>query len=292
MKKIFHLMENHLLWPTSFFILTVSASIPPLVNPVFKRTVLGFILPQLSDSSLPYPRPGSSYKIYLDVKLRQKINIGTRLINLPLICVQWYFLSVHFIPPVLTSALESHSRHDHRKRKSSTRCSRKKSKNCSFCLYFQYCVIPLPGNTPEVLCAKHLAGRSVHLIFWQTENIPDCPLDRARFNPPPLLPASATSGWQYSADRSLRLRTPLIPCFSSARCMWRGVSIIDVVQAPGQARIHIPGAFCASPVLHYNAFEARMYPLIAFTVSLSFYFSTSATTGNTWRQPSFPCNTH
>jgi len=48
--------------------------------------------------------------IYLDVKLRQKINIGTRLINLPLILVQWYFLP--FISFLLSSlpALESHTR--------------------------------------------------------------------------------------------------------------------------------------------------------------------------------------
>lgn len=110
MKKIFHLMENHLLWPTSFFILTVSASIPPLVNPVFKRTVLGFILPQLSGFILTISTSMIFVYIYLDVKLRQKINIGTRLINLPLILVQWYFLP--FISFLLSSlpALESHTR--------------------------------------------------------------------------------------------------------------------------------------------------------------------------------------
>lgn len=109
-KKILYLVENHLLWPTSFFLLTVSASIPPIINPVFKRTVLGFLLPQLSGLILTLSTSMIIVYIYLDVKLRQKINIGTRLINFPFILIQWYFLP--FISFLLSSlpALESHTR--------------------------------------------------------------------------------------------------------------------------------------------------------------------------------------
>lgn len=109
-KKIFYLIENHLFWPTSFFILTISASIPPLINPVFKRTVLGFLLPQLSGFILTVSTSMILVYIYLDVKLRQKINIKTRLSNFPLLFVQWYFLP--FISFLLSSlpALESHTR--------------------------------------------------------------------------------------------------------------------------------------------------------------------------------------
>lgn len=109
-KKIMYLAENHLLWPTSFFILTISASIPPIINPLFKRTVLGFLLPQLSGLILTLSTSMILVYIYLDIKLRQKIKIGTRLINLPFILVQWYFLP--FISFLLSSlpALESHTR--------------------------------------------------------------------------------------------------------------------------------------------------------------------------------------
>src|SRR3989344_5499654 len=48
LKKIGFLIEIHLFWPTSFFLLTLSASIPSLVNPAFGRTVLGFLLPKFS----------------------------------------------------------------------------------------------------------------------------------------------------------------------------------------------------------------------------------------------------
>jgi hypothetical protein len=109
-KKILYLIENHLFWPTSFFILTISASVPPLINPLFKRTVLGFLLPQLSGLILTLSTSMILVYIYLDVKLRQKINIGTTFTNIPLLLVQWYFLP--FISFFLSSlpALESHTR--------------------------------------------------------------------------------------------------------------------------------------------------------------------------------------
>lgn len=109
-KKIVYLMENHLLWPTSFFILTISASIPPIINPVFKRTMLGFLLPQLSGLILTLSTSMILVYIYLDIKLRQKIKIETKVSALPFILVQWYFLP--FISFLLSSlpALESHTR--------------------------------------------------------------------------------------------------------------------------------------------------------------------------------------
>lgn len=109
-KKILYLMETHLLWPTSFFILTISASIPPLINPVFKRTVLGFILPQLSGLILTFASLLLILYVYLDIKLRQKVNLKTKLNAVPLLFIQWYFLPlVSFLFSSLP-ALESHTR--------------------------------------------------------------------------------------------------------------------------------------------------------------------------------------
>ncbi len=110
LKKILYLIENHLFWPTSFFILTISASIPPIINPVFKRTVLGFLLPQLSGLILTLSTSMILVYIYLDIKMRERINIKTKLISIPFIVIQWYFLP--FISFLLSSlpALESHTR--------------------------------------------------------------------------------------------------------------------------------------------------------------------------------------
>lgn len=109
-KKILFIAENHLLWPTSFFILTLAALIPPLVNPVFKRTVLGFLLPKISSFILTLATLCLIFYIYLDIKLRQKVEGKSHHLQLPLLIIQWYFLPiVSFIFSSLP-ALEAHTR--------------------------------------------------------------------------------------------------------------------------------------------------------------------------------------
>lgn len=109
LKKIAFLIENHLFWPTSFFILTISASVPPLINPLFKRTVLGFLLPQLSGLILTLASSLLIVYVYLDIKLRQKLNVKTHIMNVPFLFVQWYFLPIISFFFSALPALESHT---------------------------------------------------------------------------------------------------------------------------------------------------------------------------------------
>lgn len=110
LRLLLYLAEIHVLWPTSFFLLTVSASVPALVNPVFKRTVLGFILPQLSGLILTLATAMLILYVYLDIQLRKRVNVQTKVINLPFLLVQWYFLPV--VSFILSSlpALDAHTR--------------------------------------------------------------------------------------------------------------------------------------------------------------------------------------
>ncbi len=110
LKKIFIVAETHFLWPTSFFILTVSAWFPPMINPEFKRTVLGFLLPELSGLILTFSTGLLIIYTYLDFKLRSKLKIERKIYFLPLLIVQWYLLPV--VSFVLSSlpALEAHTR--------------------------------------------------------------------------------------------------------------------------------------------------------------------------------------
>lgn len=110
LKKLLYVAETHLFWPSSFFILTLSASIPPLINPVFKRTVLGFLLPQLSGLILTFASSLLVMYIYLDVKIRQRVNMKTPLRSFPLLIVQWYLLP--FVSFFFSSlpALDAHTR--------------------------------------------------------------------------------------------------------------------------------------------------------------------------------------
>lgn len=109
-KRILFLVETHLLWPTSFFVLTISASIPPLINPVFKRTVLGFLLPKLSGLILTLASLMLILFIYLDLKLRKHVQIKTKLHALPFLFIQWYFLPLISFFFSSLPALEAHTR--------------------------------------------------------------------------------------------------------------------------------------------------------------------------------------
>jgi hypothetical protein len=110
LKKIAIIAETHLLWPTSFFILTVSASIPPLINPEFRRTVLGFLLPELSGLILTASSLLLIVYTYLDLHVRSKLKVERKLYFVPLLMIQWYLLPV--VSFVLSSlpALEAHTR--------------------------------------------------------------------------------------------------------------------------------------------------------------------------------------
>jgi len=109
-KKILFVSKNHLLWPVSFFILTISASIPPLINPVFKNTVLGFLLPQLSGIILTISSSMIIIYVYIDIRVRKKMKVNTTITALPLMVIQWYFLPVISFFLSALPALESHTR--------------------------------------------------------------------------------------------------------------------------------------------------------------------------------------
>lgn len=110
LKKLLFVAETHLFWPVSFFILTISASIPPLINPVFKRTVLGFLLPQLSALILTLSSVMLLLYIYLDIKIRDRVNMKTNIFNLPLLLIQWYFLPIVSFFFSSLPALDAHTR--------------------------------------------------------------------------------------------------------------------------------------------------------------------------------------
>ncbi len=109
-RKVIFVAETHLFWPVSFFILTISASIPPLINPIFKRTVLGFLLPKLSALILTLSSAMLILYIYLDIKIRQRVNNKTTLFNLPLLMVQWYLLPIVSFFFSSLPALDAHTR--------------------------------------------------------------------------------------------------------------------------------------------------------------------------------------
>jgi len=50
--RVFQFIQFHFLWPVNWFAITIGAFFPPLLNPVFARTILGRRLPQVSSAIL------------------------------------------------------------------------------------------------------------------------------------------------------------------------------------------------------------------------------------------------
>ncbi len=50
--RVFKTIQDHFLWPVNWFAVTISAFLPPLLNPAFNQTVLGKTLPQVTSTLL------------------------------------------------------------------------------------------------------------------------------------------------------------------------------------------------------------------------------------------------
>lgn len=50
--RVLKVIEDHMLWPVNWFAITISASLPPLLNDEFNRSILGKTLPQVTSTLL------------------------------------------------------------------------------------------------------------------------------------------------------------------------------------------------------------------------------------------------
>ncbi len=108
--KFYFLFRSHILWPTSFFILTIFATITPIINPIFKRSVLGFILPQVSGLILTVSSTMLIVYTILDIWVRRRFSIETRPHNILLLIMQWSILPIVSFFLSSVPALDAHTR--------------------------------------------------------------------------------------------------------------------------------------------------------------------------------------
>lgn len=71
--RVFKVIEDHFMWPVNWFIITVAANLPPLLNPTFSRTVMGKTLPQVSSAILTLSLVSMIAMILIDIKARPKV---------------------------------------------------------------------------------------------------------------------------------------------------------------------------------------------------------------------------
>lgn len=107
--RVFHLLENHLLWPTNWFILTLGSTIPPLVNRNFARTQLGFNLSQISSAILTFSIGFLLIMIILDMRSKPRPHNYPKW-KIPILYLQWFALPVISFFLSALPGLDAHTR--------------------------------------------------------------------------------------------------------------------------------------------------------------------------------------
>lgn len=67
-----NVLMDHILWPVNWYIITISANLIVILNPVFSRTSLGYMLPRLSGSILTACLLALLILIYVDFNMRSR----------------------------------------------------------------------------------------------------------------------------------------------------------------------------------------------------------------------------
>ena len=112
--RLLGIIESHIFWPVSFFLLTLGASIPALVNPYFKRTVMGYLLPKVVGGILTLSVLFVLVIAYLDFQAKHRLLKRSEAKKFPYLVVQWLLFPL--LSPIISAflsslpALESHTR--------------------------------------------------------------------------------------------------------------------------------------------------------------------------------------
>jgi len=70
--RVLKVVEDHFLWPVNWFAITLGATLPPLLNPDFARTIMGKRLPQTASLILSLSLISLVVAIFIDLKQRPK----------------------------------------------------------------------------------------------------------------------------------------------------------------------------------------------------------------------------
>ncbi|MEK7165228.1 MAG: glycosyltransferase family 2 protein [Patescibacteria group bacterium] len=109
-QRVLHLLENHLLWPTNWFILTLGSTIPPLINQQFARTVLGHSLSQISSAILTVSIAFLAVMIILDLRAKPARPKEFKMWKTPILYLQWLSLPIVSFFLSTLPGLDAHTR--------------------------------------------------------------------------------------------------------------------------------------------------------------------------------------
>lgn len=109
-RRVLYLFEQHVFWPSNWFILTIGSIVPPLVNPAFGRTVLGHNLSQLSSGILTLSLIFLCIIIVLDWRIKPQRPREFTAWKLPFLYIQWLTIPVVSFFLGALPGLDAHTR--------------------------------------------------------------------------------------------------------------------------------------------------------------------------------------
>ncbi|MBI2405898.1 glycosyltransferase family 2 protein [Candidatus Microgenomates bacterium] len=108
--RIYKLIETHIIWSTNWFMLTLGATLPVILNPAFSRTALGYNLPKLAESVLTTCLAALVVMILLDFVLRPKHAKPQTIFAVIREVLQWVTLPVSTLAMSVIPGLDSQTR--------------------------------------------------------------------------------------------------------------------------------------------------------------------------------------
>ncbi|TSC53735.1 MAG: Uncharacterized protein LiPW16_316 [Microgenomates group bacterium LiPW_16] len=108
--RLFNILEQHLAWPTNWFILTLGSTIPPLINPYFAKTVLGHNLARISSTILTICFIFLLVIIILDLRLKPPRPREFARWKIPALYLQWLTLPIVSLFLSALPGLDAHTR--------------------------------------------------------------------------------------------------------------------------------------------------------------------------------------
>lgn len=103
-------LEQHIFWPVHWWILTLGATIPPLINPAFKFTALGHNLPKISGFILTISVVFLLSVIVVDYLLKPPRPDSVKKRQLPLTILQYFLMPVVSFFFGALPGMEAHTR--------------------------------------------------------------------------------------------------------------------------------------------------------------------------------------
>lgn len=109
-RRLLALLEHHIFWPANWFLLTIGSSIPPLVNPLFARTVLGHNLSRISSGILTLSTVFLIVVFIIDWRIKPPKPKEYPGWKLPLLYLQWLTLPIISFFLSALPGLDAHTR--------------------------------------------------------------------------------------------------------------------------------------------------------------------------------------